>query len=159
MTRPAFNTGTVDYFTQGECGALAVRLHELTGWPVCGVVEGTPHGVDPDLRVTRGWSHALVRTPEGLYLDVTGARIGREVEKHWLGETVAHHVGSVQERVVLEVRDHWGSPYDDYTPRERRARACRMAQRLLRLYQQHRSATDFVPVSWWTRNPEFIGMG
>lgn len=156
--RARFNQDTVDLFTQGDCGALAARIHELTGWPVCGVRVGVGAGVDPALVHTRTWTHVMVRTPEGLYLDVTGARTAPDTKKHWMGEQVERPTGTRHDEVLVEIRDVWLSPFDEYTPQERRARACAVARRVLTLYSQRPEVQDFVPVSWWTSNPEFIGL-
>lgn len=49
-------------YTQGQCHALALALHEATGWPIIGAE-------DEELDVC----HFFVRTPDGLLLDITGA--------------------------------------------------------------------------------------
>ncbi|GAA4198648.1 hypothetical protein [Actinocatenispora rupis] len=69
-------------FSWGLCHLLACALHEITGWPF-GVLEQS--------YATGAWSwvHAAVITPDGLLLDVHGARHWREAEaerRHFGGE-------------------------------------------------------------------------
>jgi hypothetical protein len=156
--RPPFRRLTVEFYTQGDCGDLAVRLHELTGWPLAGNVDGDGAMFAKYLQATRGWSHAMVRTPEGLYLDVTGARTAHDVKKHWLGQRVHRPEGGEHGMALRELRDVWQTPFYREPSARRRARTLRVAQRVLTLYAQRPVAQDFVPVSWWTNNHEFIGM-
>lgn len=49
-------------FTHGACGALAVAIHDTTGWPIIAV--GKCDGLD---------MHYAVRRPDGLLVDIEGA--------------------------------------------------------------------------------------
>lgn len=49
-------------FTQGQCHALALAIHEETGWPTYGCEDG-----EGDLE------HLVVKTPDGRILDISGA--------------------------------------------------------------------------------------
>jgi len=52
-------------FTKGACTVLAHELHRATGWPIVVFTEPNAQGY---------WQgHAAVRTPDGMYLDATGA--------------------------------------------------------------------------------------
>jgi hypothetical protein len=50
-------------FLHGQCHALALAVHEVTGWPIVGAE-------DESLDIC----HFLVRVPDGRLLDITGAR-------------------------------------------------------------------------------------
>ncbi|MCG8920294.1 hypothetical protein L6E12_31445 [Actinokineospora sp. PR83] len=61
-----------DVFDYGYCGALALALHERTGWPIVG------------LRGRDGYaSHYLVRRPDGRLVDGHGARTEVAVMEQW----------------------------------------------------------------------------
>lgn len=66
----------VTAFTEGDCWALAIAVHKMTGWPL--VLAGTDSASDLD-----GYSHVMVRMPDGLLLDITGASTVEEVEATW----------------------------------------------------------------------------
>ena len=53
-------------FTTGWCWALALEIHELTGWPVW----IKDHLVDPNYLVH--WNHVAVLRPDGQLLDIRG---------------------------------------------------------------------------------------
>lgn len=69
---------TEDTFQDGQCHALALALHEQTGWPVWAL--RSPGAGD---------QHFLVRAPDGRLVDVTGARdvAAVEVDPAWVGCT------------------------------------------------------------------------
>lgn len=57
-------------FTTGWCWALALEIHELTGWPVW-----TEHYPD-DVGFGRDrWHHCATLRPDGAMVDIRGARI------------------------------------------------------------------------------------
>jgi len=60
------------YFTEAFCHLLALELHARTGLSLWACVEPGLGGV-----------HALVRLPDGRYLDVCGARTSAEVRTDW----------------------------------------------------------------------------
>lgn len=59
------------YFTQGQCHAFALAVHELTGWPVyVSGVDGmfSIQGDDP----MKDGNHAFVVRPDGMVVDIRG---------------------------------------------------------------------------------------
>lgn len=83
MTTTVVESGITDAdireFTGGWCGELAVAMHDATGWPIVLVCD--EDGETPDALPI--WLHAGVRTPDGLFLDVTGAHDDETVIKAW----------------------------------------------------------------------------
>lgn len=64
-------------FTQGGCGALAIALHDITGWPIVAITDH--HNVE-DGRAGGGSAlHWVVRHPRGLLLDIEGYHTSREL--------------------------------------------------------------------------------
>lgn len=62
----------VEHFTQGQCHALAMSIHFLTGWPIMVLCDG-----DEDDYYNEAFGnccHAIVIHPSGLALDITGLR-------------------------------------------------------------------------------------
>lgn len=57
----------IDYFTQGQCNALAWEIHKLTDFSL-GIYTDAPAG-DPDYG-----GHAFVYTSDGLVLDIRGVQ-------------------------------------------------------------------------------------
>ena len=55
-------------FTRGGCGALAVAIHDLTGWPI--IAAGHCDGLV---------MHYLVRNPAGQLVDINGAHSDDDV--------------------------------------------------------------------------------
>ena len=86
--------GLVDHravalFGHGDCAALARALHDQTGWPLALVrTAGTRPG-------DRTWVHAAVRRPDGLLVDIWGARPEQDAVDYWTrwdgGRIVGHH--------------------------------------------------------------------
>lgn len=64
----------ITVFTEGDCWALAVAIHDLTGWPL--VAAGI--GDDADW-----WDHMLVETPNGKLMDIFGEKDSSVVEAEW----------------------------------------------------------------------------
>lgn len=60
-------------FTRGQCHALALAIHEQTGWPL--IQAGWDEKSGPD--------HWLVRHPSGKLLDITGLSDESEVCEFW----------------------------------------------------------------------------
>lgn len=64
-------------FKYGACAALAYALHEATGWPIVGITDN--HNVY-DGKLGGGSSlHWGVLRPDGLFVDVDGARAVEDV--------------------------------------------------------------------------------
>lgn len=159
--RPYFTRTTVEVYTQGECYALALELHRLTGWPIVGVVNGTfelcdEEEADGGIRLTFGMGHFAVRTPEQLLLDVTGARLPVHMLLHWqAGELVTPED---HDAFVAELKTLW-RPVDGLEPVDyMKRRDRRVARRVLDLYRAAPGPTDFAPLEWWTLDPHSIGM-
>ena len=102
----------VEYFTEAYCYALALELHARRGWPlwIC-------HDID-----MRDGVHALVRLPDGLYLDVCGARTAQAVKADWHG--------TIFRRVSPGYFDGWSGD-DSLCGPLRKSRVDRVASKLL----------------------------
>lgn len=64
-------------FTQGGCGALAIALHDITGWPIVAITDH--HNVEDGRAGLGSALHWAVRHPSGLLLDINGYQIGRKL--------------------------------------------------------------------------------
>lgn len=82
------------YFTKAYCYELALELHECTSWDlyVC---------LQPGLN----WLavHALIRRPDGLYLDISGTSTRERLSEAW--------PKTVLRRVSAAYFDSWDSFY------------------------------------------------
>lgn len=58
-------------FTQGACGALAIAMHDATGWPVVAVTDS--HNVREGRAGGGSAMHWGVLHPSGVFVDVDGA--------------------------------------------------------------------------------------
>ena len=74
--RPRFAPATVDYFSNGYCHELALELNRRTGWELWACVERSADFSSCGV-------HALVRLPDGRFLDVFGSQAASEVHKRW----------------------------------------------------------------------------
>lgn len=71
-------------FTYGACGALAIALHEATGWPVAAITDA--HNVY-DGRAGGGSAlHWGVVDPHGRFIDVDGAHDPDDLVERYEGE-------------------------------------------------------------------------
>ena len=68
----------ISWFAHGNCAALALAVHDLTGWPL--VIAA--RNANPDL-LTDTWMHVLVQRPDGRYLDIQGAHTPEDIESYW----------------------------------------------------------------------------
>lgn len=77
LTPGLLNPIAENIFYQGACSALAIALHDATGWPIVGVSESdNVH----DGRLGLGsCMHFLVERPDGKLIDVLGAHDPEEV--------------------------------------------------------------------------------
>jgi hypothetical protein len=57
-------------FKYGACGALAIALHDHTGWPIVAITDS--HNVAEDKAGGGSALHWAVRTPDGWLLDIDG---------------------------------------------------------------------------------------
>ena len=71
-------------FKYGACGALAIALHEETGWPIVAITDA--HNVE-DGRAGGGSAlHWTVRHPSGLLLDVDGLHREEDLVSEYAGD-------------------------------------------------------------------------
>ena len=86
---------TQDTFQYGQCHALALALHEHTGWPVWAMKARDG-----------GETHFLVRAPDGRLVDITGAHDIAAMETTWTGctatPTTAGRINSLIARNDME---------------------------------------------------------
>jgi hypothetical protein len=66
----------INYFSEGQCGALAYELHKLTGWTLA-MVSSSPAG-SPDYT-----GHLFVMDSEGMVIDIKGRRTLEAVQDEW----------------------------------------------------------------------------
>lgn len=85
----------VHCFTNGQCHALALAIHQRTGWPL--VQAGWNEADYPD--------HWLVRHPSGQLLDIVGLQSEEEVCERW---------GKVWEGSVTALDRVWNDPASGY---------------------------------------------
>lgn len=78
-------------FTTGQCHALALALHERTGWPIRVLAYGRKGAA-----VTSG-NHLVVVDPDGNAVDIEGRRPLAEAKRQWgLGRAIPVSPGYVQ---------------------------------------------------------------
>ncbi len=68
--------GVIDEFAKrafkfGGCGALALAIHEATGWPLVAITDA--HNVEDGKALGGSALHYSVRRPDGLLIDIDGA--------------------------------------------------------------------------------------
>lgn len=72
-------------FKYGACGALALALHDATGWPVVAITDN--HNVVEDGTAGGGSAlHWTVRRPDGMLIDVDGAHTPESLVAEYEGE-------------------------------------------------------------------------
>lgn len=72
-------------FKYGACGALAIALHDATGWPVVAITDS--HNVFDDGTAGGGSAlHWTVRRPDGMLIDVDGAHTPESLVEEYEGE-------------------------------------------------------------------------
>lgn len=76
-------------FKYGACGALAIAIHDTTGWPIVAITDH--HNVFEDGTAGGGSAlHWTVRRPDGLLVDVDGAHAAQELIEEYEGEADDH---------------------------------------------------------------------
>lgn len=125
LTPGVINDEAVLAFTRGHCAELALALHDRTGWPLRIVVQANIDWVsladDPAVlaaadqghRIPYGylqqlWAHVLVERPDGLLVDINGARTPDTVidEHDWNGTgTAPLDDGPYRHRILAATRD------------------------------------------------------
>jgi len=76
-----YDDNTHDDYLQGNCASLALKLHDLTGWPI--YLLSDPDGdatwqMDDDDDEME-YTHVVIEHPSGKYFDTKGLRSGREI--------------------------------------------------------------------------------
>lgn len=102
---------TVEYFTNGACHTLAIEIHKRTGWKLYVLLEPHDYGVNP--------MHALVKLPDGRYLDACGIQTREELFKSW--------PAAYLRRASTKYFEGWGK----WSPK----RACVAATRILEMIE------------------------
>lgn len=59
------------HYTQGDCWALAIAVHEMTGLPMLAVGYTGDDGEPPHERY---WCHVVIKVDGGMVLDIRGLR-------------------------------------------------------------------------------------
>lgn len=94
----------IEYFTQGQCNALAWEVHKLTGYSL-GLYTDEPVG-QPDYG-----GHAFVYTSDGLILDIRGIQTFDEFKEDWPWLSYVHRFMTAAdyelEMVLWENRIHY----------------------------------------------------
>lgn len=80
------NSNAISWFAHGNCAALALALHDVTGWPLLIATSNA----DPNL-LADTWMHVVVQRPDGLYLDIQGAHSYAQVTEYWLPYATGEH--------------------------------------------------------------------
>jgi hypothetical protein len=112
-------------FTRGQCHALALALHRLTGWQLYGLYKPNERGTP---------SHTVVRSPDGEYIDING----NNALKDWREYYPAVKPKAVTEAQVLEFEN------DDYVKPDIKA-AMPYAKALASKYGKTRRAQLRIP--------------
>jgi len=71
LTPGVLNPAAENAFTRGACGALAIAMHDATGWPIVAITDH--HNVYGDKAGGGSALHWVVRRPDGMLVDVDGA--------------------------------------------------------------------------------------
>ena len=86
LNQLGFRRPVLNAFTHGDCWALAVYLHDRTGWDIVALGLRGEESFEP---AERYWEHMAVRTPAGQILDVTGVQAEGDFMRAWVGQD--HH--------------------------------------------------------------------
>jgi len=81
-------------FTQGDCGRLALAIHDITGWGI--VTIGPLEDLDR-------WPHVAVAMPNGKILDIDGEWDRAQFEHYWYSDEWTYRI---VERSIEWVREH-----------------------------------------------------
>jgi hypothetical protein len=80
-------------FKYGACGALALAIHDATGWPIVAITDH--HNVFEDGTAGGGSAlHWTVRRPDGMLIDVDGAHTAQELVEEYDGEADDHQAAA-----------------------------------------------------------------
>lgn len=73
----------ISVFKQGACGALAIAIHDATGWPIYAVTDA--HNIYGDEAGGGSALHWVVQHPSGLFLDIEGLSSGEDLIEEYEG--------------------------------------------------------------------------
>lgn len=80
-------------FKYGACGALAIAIHDATGWPIVAITDH--HNVFEDGTAGGGSAlHWTVRRPDGMLVDIDGAHSAEELVEEYHGEADDHQAAA-----------------------------------------------------------------
>lgn len=77
LTRGVLDMSARRVLTHGGCGALAIALHDLTGWPIIAITDH--HNVNDGMAEGGSALHWVVKHPRGLLLDIDGYHTAAEL--------------------------------------------------------------------------------
>lgn len=84
LTPGVLNPVAENAFLYGGCAALAIAIHDETGWPIVMVTDS--HNVFDGEAGGGSALHWVVRRPDGLYLDVLGSHTEEELLEEYGAE-------------------------------------------------------------------------
>jgi hypothetical protein len=103
--KPGVLDGTAEAaFLHGACAALALALHQHTGWPLIGVTDS--HNLHGDRVGSGSCLHYGVRRPDGAWIDVLGARTDAEIIDEYADEADDGEAG-IGVTTESDVRDYY----------------------------------------------------
>lgn len=85
------------WYTEGDCWALALAVHRMTGWPLTALGYADE---DSTPREERGWVHVVVRMPDGQLLDVRGIRDEDTCAREFLWSGFSFYEVTAQELLI-----------------------------------------------------------
>ena len=94
-------------FKYGACSALAIVLHDATGWPIIAITDHhNVHDIDGE-KVAGGGSalHWCVRTPSGQLLDVDGLHDPDEILEFYHGDADENDDGDPEAAIGRTTRE------------------------------------------------------
>jgi hypothetical protein len=71
-------------FKYGACAALAIALHDRTGWPIVAVTDA--HNVEAGKAGGGSALHWVIQTPQGQFLDIDGSHHAQALIDEYAGE-------------------------------------------------------------------------
>lgn len=100
-----FDSEKVIHYTEGDCWALAIAVHELTGLPMLAV----GYSGDSEPSNERYWCHVVVQVEGLMVLDITGLNPGDVVVSEYMKtHGVFFDISKEDLRLPIEDADHSG---------------------------------------------------
>lgn len=84
LTPGTLDGAALHAFKHGACGALAIALHDATGWPVASVTDS--HNVMDGRAMGGSALHWTVLRPDGMLVDVDGAHEPADLVEEYSGD-------------------------------------------------------------------------